>query len=121
MSCIAFHHPKKEITTSKTTFHLESSCDGIYCDAYKIDSKHKSISEQKMCPLNGTLKQAKVFIHKRYNFDPKLNRMYIVVDGCFFIDKNGFKQDVYWVMSVYKIVSKTVLTNIYNNQCNLFN
>lgn len=113
MSCIQF---KRLESVSRTNFYLESSCYGLHCDAYKIDSQHKSISERRMCPLNGTLKQAKVFIHKRYNDDPEFNKMYIVVDGCFFMDGNGVRQDVYWVMTDHTIVLKTVLTNIYNNE-----
>lgn len=116
MSCIQFQQLTNE-RFSKERFHLESQCVGqLICDAYKIDSKHRTISEKKFCPLNGTIKSAKIFLHKKFKFYGEFNRIYILIDGCFFIDENQVKQEVYWIMTERVKVEKTVLINIFNNE-----
>lgn len=112
-SCVRLNDQSSNYKTNKIS--LESHCSDIYCNKYMINRDYGSLMMQKYCPLSGTIKEANLFIKKNHKILYNFNDMYIFVDGCYFVNENGTKTEVLWVISDHYSIAESIASKVYDN------
>lgn len=114
ISCVKMSEESNNTKTNQMS--LQSSCVDSYCIAYMISQYLGSLGPLKFCPLAGTLKEANLFLKKSYKILYNFNDIYIFIDGCYFINENGTKLEVLWILTDNFEVDESITSKVYENE-----
>lgn len=113
-SCIEMYEESKNFKPNQIS--LQSSCVDMFCKGYMIDANYGTIGPTNLCPLAGIIKEANLFIKKKFNVLYNFNDNYIFIEGCYFIDENGTKLEVVWIMSEYYGFEESLYSQVHDNE-----
>lgn len=114
ISCVKMSEESNNYKTNQMT--LQSSCVDIYCIEYMTSQYYGSLGPLKFCPLAGKIKEANLFLKKNYKILYNFNDIYIFIDGCYFINENGTKLEVLWILTDYFKIDESISSKVYENE-----
>lgn len=95
------------------SFYSTCNSDISNCPHYITNNTNVSLVPSIICPLFGTFEKASVFL-KIERFGQYLRDIFIMVDGCNFINKNGIRVETSWILTVGRLTLKTsIFSNVH--------
>lgn len=104
-SCVTINY-EDDNTTRNSFISFKSTYEAKMCffDCSKFNNYElfDTIAMSSICPLKGTVNKAIVYMNKEFTTNGP-EKISIFMEGCFFIQPNGSKEEVTWIVNPYSI------------------